>query len=75
MNGTIEELYDRKVYSVEVAVKVEVIGSVSVANRWMLGWPARVTALLRAGTYLPSGYLEKLEPPSLDEAKAWATRT
>ncbi len=54
MNATIEELYDRKVYSVEVAAKVEGIGSVavSVANRWMLGWPARVTALLKAGTYL-----------------------
>ena len=54
MNATIEELYDRKVYPVEVAAKVDVIGSVavSVANRWMLGWPARVTALLKAGTYL-----------------------
>jgi len=54
VNATIEELYDRKVYSVEVAAKVEGIGSVavSVANRWMLGWPARVTALLKAGTYL-----------------------
>jgi len=55
VNATIEELYDRKVYPVEVAAKVDVIGSVavSVANRWMLGWPARVTALLKAGTYLP----------------------
>lgn len=26
--------------------------AVSIANRWMLGWPQRVEALLKAGTYL-----------------------
>ena len=24
----------------------------TVANRWLMGWPARVTALLKADTYL-----------------------
>jgi hypothetical protein len=56
MTTRIEELYDRKAYSPEASLKIEEMGSmaVSVANRWMLGWPARVTALLKAGTYLDS---------------------
>lgn len=49
-----EELASRKTYPPGVASKIEERGaiSVSIANRWMMGWPARVTALLNAGTYL-----------------------
>ncbi|MBF6024895.1 hypothetical protein [Lysobacter niastensis] len=28
--------------------------AVQIANRWMLGWPKTVKALLAAGTYLPA---------------------
>ena len=49
-----EALTSRNAYSPEVATRIETMGTVavSVANRWILGWPARVTALLKVGTYL-----------------------
>jgi hypothetical protein len=49
-----EALYNRMAYSPEVATQIEQLMSVavSIANRWMLGWPQRVEALLKAGTYL-----------------------
>jgi len=50
----LEALSNRTAYPPEMATKMEMAGAmaVSIANRWMLGWPARVTALLKAGTYL-----------------------
>ncbi|MEO6354854.1 MAG: hypothetical protein ABIO19_05460 [Burkholderiaceae bacterium] len=49
-----QELISRKTYGQDVAASIEALGAmaVSVANRWMMGWPARVKALLKAGTYL-----------------------
>jgi hypothetical protein len=37
-----------------VVLEIESKGAmaVSIANRWMQGWPDRVNALLKAGTYL-----------------------
>lgn len=54
MSTRIETLINRNTYTFEIAVKIEAMGAiaVSIANRWMLGWPARVTALLKATTYL-----------------------
>lgn len=51
-----EELTSRKIYAPDVATKIELMGAmaVSIANRWMMGWPDRVKALLTAGTYLDS---------------------
>ena len=51
-----EELYSPKTYPRPVADQIEQMGSVavSVANRWLLGWPKRVKSLLKAGTYLDS---------------------
>ena len=51
---TLEQMYKPEAYPKDLALKVEVMGAiaVSVANRWMLGWPERVQALLMAGTYL-----------------------
>ena len=39
-----QELMDRKAYGPELALKIEVMGSITVgvANRWMLGWRDRV---------------------------------
>jgi len=53
-----QELYSSKSYPKGVAEKIEAMGAmaVSVANRWMLGWPDRVKALLKAEAYL--GFLE-----------------
>ena len=50
----IEELYSPKTYPRPVADQIEQMGSlsVSVANRWLLGWPKRVKSLLEAATYL-----------------------
>lgn len=49
-----EILTNRKSYPPEVAVMIERLSTiaVSIANRWMLGWPQRVEALLKEGTYL-----------------------
>jgi hypothetical protein len=51
-----QELSKRKAYSTEIAAQIESMGelAVSIANRWMLGWPERVAALLKAGIYLES---------------------
>ncbi len=53
-----EELSNRKTYLPEVAAKIESMGAIaiSIANRWEMGWPARVKALLVDGSYL--GFLE-----------------
>lgn len=51
-----QELMDRQTYGPELALKIEVMGSVAVgvANRWLLGWRNRVIALLKVGAYLES---------------------
>lgn len=55
-----EELTGRKAYPAEVATVIEARGAmaVSIANRWKMGWPDRVAALLKAG---PETYLGCLE--------------
>ncbi len=52
----LEELYKREIYGPELAEKIETMGSISVsiANRWALGWLDRVKAMLEAKTYLAS---------------------
>ena len=52
----LEELYKREIYGPELAEKIETMGfiTVSIANRWALGWPDRVKAMLEAKTYLAS---------------------
>ena len=49
-----EQLANREIYIHGMALMIEKMGSmaVSIANRWQLGWPDRVAALLAAGTYL-----------------------
>lgn len=46
-------LMRREVYGPELALTIETMGSISVgvANRWQMGWPDRVTHLLKAGSY------------------------
>jgi hypothetical protein len=45
-------------YPSTVAAGIEALGAtaISIANRWMMGWPERVSGLLDAG-----GYLDHLE--------------
>lgn len=49
-----EKLLNSNAYSPETAGKIETMDAmaVSIANRWMMGWPDRVSALLKAGTYV-----------------------
>ncbi|MBT3066724.1 hypothetical protein [Rhodoferax sp. U11-2br] len=49
-----EELLNRDIYGPQGALQIEEMGSiaVSIANRWQLGWPERVTALIKARVYL-----------------------
>lgn len=44
----LEDLYKREMYGPKLAEKIEAEGSiaVSIANRWVLGWPERVADLL-----------------------------
>lgn len=48
-----EPLYNREVYGPGLAIWIEGMGTiaVSIANRWQIGWPHRVQALLSAGIY------------------------
>lgn len=49
-----EPLLNQRAYGRKTAGKIEAMGaiSVSIANRWMIGWPDRVRALLKAGVYV-----------------------
>lgn len=49
-----QPLIDRTIYTPELALAVETMGSiaVAVANRWQMGWPERVRLLLQKQTYL-----------------------
>lgn len=49
-----ENLLNRNAYAKAVAVTIEAKGAmaVSIANRWMMGWPDRVSALLKSGAYV-----------------------
>jgi len=49
-----EALYNRELYGEATALKIEIMGSttITIANRWALGWPERVTSLLVSGSYL-----------------------
>lgn len=48
-----ENLALRNTYPSTVAEGIEALGAtaISIANRWMMGWPERVNALLQAGCY------------------------
>ena len=48
-----EPLCNREVYGPGLAAWIEGMGTiaVSIANRWQMGWPQRVQALLSAGIY------------------------
>lgn len=49
-----EELTSRKAYPSAMAAQIEAMGAmaVSVANRWVMGWPQRVKALVESGAYV-----------------------
>lgn len=49
-----EALYNRHLYGEATALAIEVMGSTSmaIANRWALGWPDRVLALLVTKQFL-----------------------
>lgn len=50
----LQELTSRKAYTAAMAAQIEAMGqmAISVANRWMMGWPQRVKALVQSGAYL-----------------------
>jgi hypothetical protein len=53
---TTQQLLSADRYGPAIADKVQALGpmAISIANRWMLGWPKRVQALLDADLYLGS---------------------
>lgn len=49
-----DDLVNRKDYPPELPPQIQAMGAlaVEIANRWMTGWPGRVKAMLKRGTYL-----------------------
>lgn len=49
-----QELTSRKAYPGTMAAQIEARGAmaVSIAKRWVMGWPQRVKALVKSGVYL-----------------------
>ncbi|BBN89712.1 hypothetical protein [Azospira sp. I09] len=49
-----EALHNPSAYPADVALRIETMGdtAISIANRWLLGWPDRVKGLLKTGAYL-----------------------
>jgi len=49
-----QDVYQKKAYPPEILLVVSNSGrmGIELANRWMLGWPKRVKALILAGEYL-----------------------
>lgn len=47
-------LIDRNVYTPEMASKIESMGTyaITVANRWLLGWPTLVAKHIKLQTYV-----------------------
>lgn len=50
----IEKLYSPKTYPCPMPEEIEQMGSiaVSIANRWLLGWPKQAKTLIQSGNYL-----------------------
>ena len=53
---TMQELYQPKAYPPDVLSKLRKMSplAISIANRWMLGWPKMVRSLLETDEYLPA---------------------
>jgi hypothetical protein len=71
---TREPIVSQDVYPAEILEKLEHSRNitVSIANRWMMGWPERVKTLLVSGEYWPA--LENQQEMEL-EAAVEATQT
>ena len=64
-----QELYRPKSYppNVRAALKRMPPLAIEIANRWMMGWPDRVTALIEANEFLPA-----LTAQEKDEREAYS---
>lgn len=53
---TFPDIYRKQDYPKDVLIAIQNSGQmgIDVTNRWMLGWPKKVKALLEAGEYLPA---------------------
>ena len=51
-----QELYSPKTYPQEIKAELKAMSplAIEIANRWLLGWPKRVKALIEANQYLTS---------------------
>lgn len=49
-----EELLNQNAYAEDIVAKIKSKGAlaISIANRWMMGWPERVCVLLKSGSYV-----------------------
>lgn len=73
------DLYNRKAYSQEIASEIQKMPPLAtqIANRWMLGWPKTVKALIVSGEYLEALTMQEkderkaLSDPSLNHLSSW----
>lgn len=68
-----DPIVNPQTYPPEILRKVQTMPPLgrSIANRWMMGWPDRVKALLKAGEYLPALQAqEQAERDALAESTA-----
>jgi len=73
-------LYNQKAYPQEIANEIQKMLPLAtqIANRWMLGWPKTVKALIASGEYLEALTIQEeeeerkaLSDPSLNHLSSW----
>lgn len=74
-----QSLYSPKKYPADLARKINCLSplAIAIANRWMLGWPQSVKALIASGEYLDALIWQEeqeraaLDKPGLDHLSSW----
>lgn len=71
-------LYNQKAYPQEIANEIQKMPPLAtqIANRWMLGWPKTVKALIASGEYLEALKIQEEErkaliEPGLNHLSSW----
>lgn len=74
-----QSLYSPKKYPADLARKINYLSplAISIANRWMLGWPEAVKALIAAGEYMDALREQEaqerraMDAPGLNHLSSW----
>jgi hypothetical protein len=74
-----QSLYSPKKYPADLARKISYLSplAISIANRWMLGWPEAVKALIVTGEYMDALREQEaqerraMDEPGLNHLSSW----